>query len=82
MKAQNKITDAGLHIGWASEDITPSGPVSLYGQYYERISSYVQSALTVTACAIEKKEAAGSAAQAITVSMDVIYALKEVCRMQ
>ena len=78
MNAQNNTADAELRIGWATEDITPSDPVSLYGQYYERISLYVQSALTITACAIEKKDAAGNAEQAITVSMDVIYALKEV----
>lgn len=78
MNTQNNVADAKLRIGWATEDITPSGPVSLYGQYYERISLHVQSALTVTACAIEKKDTAGNAEQAITVSMDVIYALKEV----
>lgn len=48
----------------AAEDIAPSGPVSLYGQYYERISEYVQSTLTVTARAIEKQDAAGNTEQA------------------
>ncbi|HRP55470.1 hypothetical protein [Agriterribacter sp.] len=72
-----RLKDGGLRIGWAAEDITPDGPVSLYGQYYERISEYVQSRLTVTACAIEKTTAGGRSEQAILVSMDVIYALKE-----
>jgi hypothetical protein len=35
-----KLKDGGLRIGWAMEDITPEGPVSLFGQYFERISAY------------------------------------------
>lgn len=66
-----------LHIGWATENITPGGSVSLYGQYYERMSEYVQSELLVTACAMEKINNDGSVEQAVLVSMDVIYALKE-----
>lgn len=72
------LKDGGLRIGWAAEDITPEGPVSLYGQYYERISGYVQSRLTVTACAIEKIIDGRCSEQAVLVSMDVIYTLKEV----
>ena len=53
---KEKLTDGGLKIGWAIEDITPDGPVSLSGQYYERISQYVQSNLKATACAIESKD--------------------------
>lgn len=71
------LKDSGLRIGWAAEDITPDGPVSLYGQYYERISEYVQSRLTVTACAMEKIMDDGGSEQAVLVSMDVIYTLKE-----
>ena len=45
---------AKLIIGWAEESITPSDKkVSLVGQFYERISEYVETPLTVTALAIE-----------------------------
>ena len=44
---------AKLIIGWAEESITPDIPVSLVGQFYERISQYVETPLTVTALAIE-----------------------------
>lgn len=72
-----QLKDGGLRIGWAAEDVTPEVPVSLYGQYYERISESVQSRLSVTACAIEKIAPGGETEQAVLVSMDVIYALKE-----
>ncbi|MBX3253153.1 MAG: hypothetical protein KF862_03340 [Chitinophagaceae bacterium] len=75
--SQHQLKDGGLRIGWAAEDVTPEGPVSLYGQYYERISGYVQSPLTVTACAMEKIMDGGRSEQAVLVSMDVIYTLKE-----
>ncbi|MGN6493714.1 MAG: hypothetical protein ACTHLE_17055 [Agriterribacter sp.] len=71
MSIQPQTTN--IQIGWAMEDVTPRGPVSLYGQYYDRIAEYVQSALTVTACVITDE--AGT--QCVMVSMDVIYALKE-----
>ncbi|MCK9412494.1 MAG: hypothetical protein M0Q53_09355 [Prolixibacteraceae bacterium] len=66
-----KLKDGGLRIGWAIEDITPDGPASLYGQYYERISTYVQSPLKVTACAIESSDENGNKEQAIMVSLDL-----------
>jgi len=65
-----------LFIGWAAEDITPAGEASLGGQYYERISQYVQSPLTVTACAIESLGENDEKDQAIMVSMDLVYPLK------
>ncbi len=76
--AESSVTDSGLRIGWSTENVTPQGTVSLYGQYYDRVSQYVQSDLMVTACAIEKVKADGSTDQCVMVSMDVIYALKEV----
>jgi hypothetical protein len=66
-----------LLTGWGTEDITPTGPVKLYGQYYERISKYVQSPLTVTACAIESISVSGEKDQVIMVSMDLLYTPKE-----
>lgn len=77
MNTSLPIKDAGLRIGWCTTNVTPQDPVSLYGQYYERISQYIQSDLTVTACAIEKINIDGSTDQCVMVSMDVIYTLKE-----
>jgi hypothetical protein len=65
-----------LSIGWAIEDITPDGHVSLRGQYYERISEYVQSPLKVTACAIEVINEKGQKEQSIMVSMDLVSTLR------
>ena len=76
MKNSDELKEEVLQIGWAMEDITPDGPVSLFGQYYERISTYVQSPLTVTACAMEKIDASGKKEEAIMVSMDLIYTLR------
>ena len=42
-----------LIIGWAEESITPDVKVSLPGQFYERISEYVEEPITVTALAVE-----------------------------
>lgn len=66
------LEDGGLRIGWAMEDITPQLPVSLRGQYYERIAEEVQSPLKVTALAIESTSEDGIVEQAIMVSADVI----------
>jgi len=66
-----KLEDGGLRIGWAMEDVTPEGPVSLQGQYYERISEYVQSPLKATALAIESVGKNGEKEQAIMISLDV-----------
>ena len=42
-----------LLIGWAEESIVPDKKVSLAGQFFERISEYVESEITVTAMAVE-----------------------------
>jgi len=69
----NQVKESALCIGWAMSDITPDGAVSLWGQYYERISEYVQSPLKATAFAIESTNDDGSKEQAIMVSMDLLY---------
>lgn len=53
-------------IGWAEESITPDKKVNLAGQFYERISEYVESEITVTAMAVEADND-----QLILVSADV-----------
>lgn len=68
------MSTTSLNIGWATADITPEGPVSLFGQYYERIATHVDSPLTATACAIESFEAGGgNPEQAIMISIDLLW---------
>lgn len=43
-------------IGWAEESIVPEKKTRLRGQFYERISEYVESEITVTAMAVESGE--------------------------
>ena len=45
-----------LKFGWAEVDMTPSEPIRLAGQFYERISAEVETPLTVTALAIDDGE--------------------------
>lgn len=42
-----------LNIGWSEVSITPDEKVYLCGQFYERISEYVETEITVTAMAVE-----------------------------
>lgn len=42
-----------IKIGWAEESLVPDKKVSLAGQFYERISEYVESEITATAMAVE-----------------------------
>ena len=42
-----------LYIGWAEESLVPEKKISLAGQFYERISQYVESEISVTAMAVE-----------------------------
>ena len=53
-------------IGWAEESLVPDKKVELGGQFYERISEYVESDITATAMAIE-----ADGEQAILVSCDL-----------
>ncbi len=55
-----------IYIGWAEESIVPEKKVSLAGQFFERISEYVESEITVTAMAVESK-----GEQMILVSADI-----------
>lgn len=72
MNCSEKIKDNGLRIGWATEDVTPGDSAILYGQYYDRVAKYVQSPLTITACAIESVDNKGNKEQAIMLSADLL----------
>ena len=54
-------------IGWAEESLVPDKKVALMGQFFERISQYVESPITVTACAMES-----CGDSAILLSVDII----------
>lgn len=45
-----------LKFGWAEVDMTPSEPIRLQGQFYERIATKVETPITVTALAIDDGE--------------------------
>lgn len=70
--------ESRIYIGWSCKDITPDKAVSLYGQYYKRISKYVQSPLKVTALALESRADHGKKEQAVMVSCDVINVRREI----
>ena len=56
-----------LLIGWAEKTLVPEKKVSLAGQFYERISQYVESEITATAMAVES-----NGEQMILVSADLV----------
>ncbi len=57
-----------LKIGWAEERFVFSKPVSLAGQFAERISEYEEKPLTVTALAVDN-----GLEQAVICSVDLVY---------
>ena len=61
-----------IKIGWAEESLVPDKKVNLYGQFFERISEYVESEITATAMAIE-----ADGDYAIIVSADVVHLYDE-----
>lgn len=56
-----------LYVGWAEESLVPEKKVSLAGQFFERISEYVESDITATAMAVE-----ADGEQMVMVSVDVV----------
>ena len=66
-----------LLTGWASRDFTPEKPVLLMGQFRSRVSTHVNDPVTLTALAIEAGGDEGAKDQAIMISCDLVYALRE-----
>ena len=56
-----------LLIGWAEESLVPEKKVSLAGQFFERISQYVESEISVTGMAVEAGDQ-----KMIMLSVDVV----------
>jgi len=65
-----------FYIGWAEESLVPEKKVSLAGQFFERISQYVESEITVTAMAVEKDQE-----KMILMSVDVVHLNSGVLRL-
>ena len=65
-----------LLIGWAEESLVPEKKVSLAGQFFERISQYVESEISVTAMAVEKGQE-----QMILLSVDIVSLNEGVIRL-
>jgi len=61
--------EGNLLIGWAWRDVTPTGKVSLCGQFHLRLADEVHDPLTATALALESSD---SKEQAILVSLDAV----------
>ncbi len=57
-----------IKIGWAEEIFEFSKPVSLVGQFAERISQYTEKPLTVTAMAVESEDGE----QMVLCSLDIV----------
>ena len=55
-----------IEIGWSEVSITPDEPIKLAGQFFERISEYVETPITVTAMAVKGDD------QAVIVSCDLV----------
>ena len=62
-----------LLVGAASADITPTGPVALYGQFALRISNKVETPLTANVVALESRGGGQSLDTAIMVSCDLVW---------
>lgn len=65
-----------LMIGWSEKDITPQKRVKLAGQFYERISEYVETPISVTAMAVES-----GSDQAVFCSCDLLNVSSEMVEM-
>ena len=62
-----------LLVGAASADITPTGPVALYGQFYLRISKKVETPLTANVVVLESTKGDESLDTAVMVSCDLVW---------
>lgn len=60
-----------LYVGWATQNITPDGPVALAGQFKIRVSKEHLDSVTCTAIAIETRDGIKSVETAIMVSCDL-----------
>jgi len=79
--AGSAATAAELHVGAATADITPEGPVAVSGQFHLRIARKVETPITANAIALESRRGDESLDAAVMVSCDVVYIPTEVLRL-
>jgi len=72
VRAVSIVTAAELWIGAAQADITPDRPISLSGQFYNRISTNILSRCTANVLALESRESGKPTDCAILISLDVV----------
>jgi len=72
---------AELLVGTATADITPPLPVSLSGQFHQRITSKVETPLTANVVALESREGSRSLDAAVMVSCDIIAIPQEILEL-
>jgi hypothetical protein len=72
LAAAGSLRAAELWVGAAQADITPDRPISLSGQFYNRISTNVLSRCTANVLALESRTNGAAADCAILVSLDVV----------
>lgn len=72
---------AELHVGAASADITPEGPVAVSGQFHLRIARKVETPVTANVVALESRRGDESLDAAVMVSCDLLYIPTEVLRL-
>jgi hypothetical protein len=77
-EASSKV--ARVCIGWASVDITPDKPVLLDGQFHARVSERVHDPITITALALEQRDAGRViflSCDMVGISRDVLEQVRE-----
>ncbi|MBL9166834.1 MAG: hypothetical protein JNN07_03765 [Verrucomicrobiales bacterium] len=72
LAAPAESRSGSLAFGWATETITPPKPVAIGGQYHTRISGDSHDPLTVTALALETRDAEGVIDQVLWISCDLV----------
>ena len=72
LAAAGAVQAAELWIGAAQADITPDRPISLSGQFHNRISTNILSRCTANVLALESRENGKPSDCAILVSLDVV----------
>ncbi|MBR6977095.1 MAG: hypothetical protein IKH74_01710, partial [Lachnospiraceae bacterium] len=70
-----------LRIGLSEVSITPDKSISLVGQFYERISEYVETPITCTCLVIEKdgEQMTQLSSDMTGITKDLLYAVREAC---
>lgn len=71
-----KMEAKKIKIGWSEVSITPDKKIRLAGQFYARVSEYVETPITVTAMAIDSGDSS-----AIICSVDVAAIFRELMDM-